>query len=104
MSISKTAAVIKKMTAVFLAAIICIFLMPTAEAAGSTLSCSAYNATINVGKSGALLITATGDRSLTASVSDANVLSYKWDTKWSSDTTVKLYITGKKAGSTKKIL
>ena len=101
MSISKTAAVIKKMTAVFLAAIICVFLMPTAEAAGSTLSCSAYNATINVGKSGALLITATGDRSLTASVSDANVLSYKWDTKWSSNTTVKLYITGKKAGTSK---
>ncbi len=101
MSISKTAAVIKKMTAVFLAAIICIFLMPTAEAAGTTLSCSAYNATINVGKSGALLITATGDRNLSASVSDANVLSYKWDTKWSSDTTIKLYITGKKAGSSK---
>lgn len=101
MSISKTAAVIKKMTAVFLAAIICIFLMPTAEAAGTTLSCSAYNATINVGKSGALLITATGDRNLSASVSDANVLSYKWDTKWSSNTTIKLYITGKKAGSSK---
>lgn len=101
MSISKTAAVIKKMTAVFLTAIICIFLMPTAEAAGTTLSCSAYNATINVGKSGALLITATGDRNLSASVSDANVLSYKWDTKWSSDTTIKLYITGKKAGSSK---
>lgn len=101
MSISKTAAVIKKMTAVFLTAIICIFLMPTAEAAGTTLSCSAYNATINVGKSGALLITATGDRNLSASVSDASVLSYKWDTKWSSDTTIKLYITGKKAGSSK---
>lgn len=101
MSISKTAAVIKKITAVFLAAIICIFLMPTAEAAGTTLTCSAYNATIDVGKSGALLITATGDRSLSAAVSDANVLSYKWDTKWSSDTTIKLFITGKKAGSSK---
>lgn len=101
MSISKTTAVIRKITAVFLAAILCIFLMPTAEAAGSTLTCSAYNATIDVGKSGALLITATGDRSLTASVSDANILSYKWDTKWSSDTTIKLYITGKKAGTSK---
>lgn len=101
MSISKTTAVIRKITAVFLAAILCIFLMPTAEAAGSTLTCSAYNATIDVGKSGALLITATGDRSLTASISNSDVLSYKWDTKWSSDTTIKLYITGKKAGTSK---
>lgn len=101
MSISKTTAVIRKITAVFLAALLCIFLMPTAEAAGSTLTCSAYNATIDVGKSGALLITATGDRSLTASISNSDVLSYKWDTKWSSDTTIKLYITGKKAGTSK---
>lgn len=101
MSTIKTTAIFKKMTAIFLAVIMCIFLMPTAKAAGSTLSCSAYNATINVGKSGALLITATGDRSLTASISNSDVLSYKWDTKWSSDTTIKLFITGKKAGTSK---
>ena len=89
--------IIKKMTAVFLAVVMCIFLMPTADAAGSTLSCNTYNGTINVGKSGALLITATGNKTLSAGVSDSNVLSYKWDTKWTTDTSIKLIITGKKS-------
>lgn len=93
--------IIKKMTAVFLAVVMCIFLMPTADAAGSTLSCNTYNGTINVGKSGALLITATGNKTLSAGVSDSNVLSYKWDTKWTTDTSIKLIITGKKAGTSK---
>lgn len=101
MSINKTTVIFRKMTAILLAVIMCIFLLPTAEAAGSTLSCSAYNATVDVGRSGALLITATGNKSLTASVSSPDVLSYKWDTKWSSDTTIKLFITGKKAGTSK---
>lgn len=101
MSTIKTTAILKKLTAIFLAVIMCILLVPTAEAAGSTLSCSAYNPTINAGKSGALLITATGNKSLTASVSNSDVLSYKWDTKWSSDTSIKLFITGKKAGTSK---
>ncbi len=101
MSISKTTAVIRRITAILLAVTLCFLLAPIAEAKGSTLTSSAYNATIEVGKTGALLITATGNQKLTASVSDSNVLSYKWDTKWTSDTTIKFYITGKKAGTSK---
>lgn len=101
MSTIKINAILKKKTAVFLAAIMCICFVPKAEAAGSTMSCSAYNATVSVGGSGALLITAKGNKSLTASVSDPNVLSYKWDTKWTTATTLKLFITGKKAGTSK---
>lgn len=102
MSSAKKLTLFLKMTALLL---IAVLIMPIASpviasAADSTLTSSAYNPTITAGKTAALLITAVGDKSISAGVGDKDILSVKWDTKWSGDS-IKLYITGSKAGTTK---
>lgn len=101
MTSAKKLTLFLKMAALLL---IAVLIIPIASpvitaAADSTLTSSAYNPTITAGKTYALLITAVGDKSISAGVADKNVLSVKWDTQWSGDG-IKLFITGNNAGST----